>query len=289
MTSSFLPIVRSVSSLQGHVKAWRARGQTVALVPTMGALHDGHMSLIKLAKIQADKVVASVFVNPTQFGPTEDFDAYPRDEAADAQRLSDAQCDLMYAPTAAEMYPPGFATSISVGGVSQGLDGAARPGHFDGVATVVSKLLIQASPDVAIFGEKDYQQLQVIKRVTRDLDLKVKIIGAAIARAPDGLALSSRNVYLSEQERAVAPRLHLVLQEAVESLKGGAAVAKVEANAVEALLQMGFERVDYVEVRGADDLAPSGPGAITAPSRVLAAAWLGRTRLLDNLAVDPAR
>jgi pantoate--beta-alanine ligase len=208
---------------------------------------------------------------------------------ADAQRLSDGHCDLMYAPTAGEMYPQGFATSISVGGVSAGLDGAARPGHFDGVATVVSKLLIQCAPDVAIFGEKDYQQLQVIKRVTRDLDLKVKIIGAAIARAPDGLALSSRNVYLSDHERAVAPRLHLVLQEAVESLKGGAPVQRVEANAVEALLQMGFERVDYFEVRGADDLAPSGPGAITGPSRVLAAAWLGRTRLLDNLAVDPAR
>jgi pantoate--beta-alanine ligase len=289
MTSSFLPIVRSVSSLRGHVKAWRERGQTVALVPTMGALHDGHMSLIKLAKIQADKVVATVFVNPTQFGPNEDFDAYPRNEMADAERLSEAQCDLLYAPTAAEMYPQGFATSISVGGVSQGLDGAARPGHFDGVATVVTKLLIQASPDVAIFGEKDYQQLQVIKRVTRDLDLRVKIIGGAIARAPDGLALSSRNVYLSEHERAVAPRLHLVLQEAVESLKGGAAVSKVETNAVEALLQMGFEKVDYVEVRGADDLAPSGPGAISGPSRVLAAAWLGRTRLLDNLAVEPAR
>jgi len=261
----------------------------VALVPTMGSLHDGHMSLIKLAKIQADKVVATVFVNPTQFGPGEDFDAYPRGEAADAQKLSDAQCDLMYAPTAAEMYPPGFATSISVGGVSADLDGAARPGHFDGVATVVTKLLIQASPDVAIFGEKDYQQLQVIKRVSRDLDLKVKIIGAAIARAPDGLALSSRNVYLSEPERAVAPRLHLVLQEAVESLKGGAAVSKVEANAVEALLQMGFAKVDYVEVRGADDLAPAGPGAISGPSRVLAAAWLGRTRLIDNLAAEPAR
>ncbi|MHB8285979.1 MAG: pantoate--beta-alanine ligase [Caulobacteraceae bacterium] len=289
MTSSFLPIVRSVSSLQGHVKAWRERGHTVALVPTMGALHDGHMSLIKLARIQADKVIATVFVNPTQFGPNEDFDAYPRNEAADAQRLSDAHCDLMYAPTAAEMYPPGFATSISVGGVSGGLDGAARPGHFDGVATVVSKLLIQASPDVAIFGEKDYQQLQVIKRVTRDLDLKVKIIGAAIARAPDGLALSSRNVYLSEHERAVAPRLHLVLQEAAGSLKGGAAVSKVEANAVEALLQMGFDKVDYVEVRGADDLTPADPGAISGPSRVLAAAWLGRTRLIDNLAADPAR
>jgi pantoate--beta-alanine ligase len=289
MTSSFLPIVRSVLSLQSHVKAWRERGHTVALVPTMGALHDGHMSLIKLAKIQADKVVASIFVNPRQFGPNEDFDAYPRDEMADAQRLSDGQCDLLYAPTAAEMYPQGFSTSISVTGVSQGLCGAARPGHFDGVATVVSKLLIQAAPDVAIFGEKDYQQLQVIRRVARDLDLRVKIIGAPIARAPDGLALSSRNAYLSAPERAIAPRLNMVLNEAAESLRGGAVVERVEANAVAALLQTGFERVDYFEVRRADDLAPVGPGVLSAPSRVLAAAWLGRTRLLDNLAVEPAR
>jgi len=200
MDDHFLPIVRTVAALRAHLAIWRERKQTIALVPTMGALHEGHLSLIRMARAQADKVVASVFVNPTQFGVGEDFDRYPRDEAADARLLAAEHCDLMYAPTAADMYPAGFSTSIAVAGVSEGMDGDFRPNHFAGVATVVAKLLIQAGPDVAIFGEKDYQQLAVIKRLAKDLDLSVEILGAPTARANDGLALSSRNAYLSGAE-----------------------------------------------------------------------------------------
>jgi pantoate--beta-alanine ligase len=261
----------------------------VALVPTMGALHDGHISLIRLARVQADRVVASVFVNPRQFGVGEDFDAYPRTELADAQRLTEAGCDLMYAPTPAEMYPDGFSTSVSVRGVSDGLCGAARPGHFDGVATVVSKLLIQASPDVAIFGEKDYQQLAVIRRLTRDLDLTTKIIGAPIARAPDGLALSSRNAYLDAQQRARAPRMHQVLVQAATALSSGDPVQAVQSAARAALEASGFDRVDYLEVRLADTLQPPPDGPITRAVRVLAAVRLGRTRLIDNVPAEPPR
>ena len=286
--SGGLAIVRTVASLRAPLSAWRARGAPVAGVPAMGALHDGHASLVRLGKLQADRVVASVFVNPRQFGAGEDFDAYPRGEQADAERLTQANCDLMYAPTAAEMYPRGFATTVSVGGVSQGLCGGARPGHFDGVATVVSKLLIQAAPDVAIFGEKDYQQLLVIRRLARDLDLPVRILGAPIARAPDGLALSSRNAYLSQAERAVAPRLHRVLQEAAQALAQGSPLRQVEPDAGAALLRAGFDSIDYLEVRRAEDLARLEPGPLSVPARILAAAYLGRTRLIDNLPVEPA-
>ena len=286
MSGSLLPIVRSVASLRAHVSAWRETGRTVALVPTMGALHEGHVSLVKLGNVQADRVVASVFVNPRQFGAGEDLDAYPRSEQADAEQLTLARCDLMYAPAPEEMYPAGFATSVSVDGVSRGLCGGARPGHFDGVATVVTKLLTQVQPDIAIFGEKDYQQLMVIRRLVRDLDLRVRIIGAPVARAQDGLALSSRNAYLSEAERRVAPRLHEVLRTAAETLSEGATVAKVEIGARAALLRAGFSSVDYVEVRGADDLAPCAPGPLKGPARILAAAFLGRTRLIDNLPVQ---
>jgi pantoate--beta-alanine ligase len=280
-----LPIVRTVASLRAHIRAWREKEATVALVPTMGALHEGHLSLVRLARMQADKVIASVFVNPRQFGPKEDLAAYPRDEARDAQLLTAERCDLMYAPTPEEMYPPGFATSVSVEGISGVLCGAARPGHFDGVATVVTKLLTQARPDLAIFGEKDYQQLMVIRRLVRDLDLKVEILGAATGRAPDGLALSSRNAYLTEEERKLAPRLHAVLQAAAEVLAGGAPAAGVEARSAAALTGFGFGKVDYFEVRGADDLARRGPGPVAGPSRVFAAAWLGKTRLIDNVPV----
>jgi pantoate--beta-alanine ligase len=290
MSGNLLPIVHSVMRLRAQLSHWRERGATVALVPTMGALHEGHISLIRLARIQADKVVASVFVNPRQFGVGEDFDAYPRAELADAQLLTEAGCDLMYAPTAAEMYPDGFSTSVSVGGVSQGLCGAERPGHFDGVATVVSKLLIQAQPNVAIFGEKDYQQLAVIRRLTRDLDLTTKIIGAPIARAPDGLALSSRNAYLDPQQRARAPRMHQVLAEAAAALTAGEPVHKVQRTARAALDASGFDRVDYLEIRTADTLDPPPPNApLTRAARVLAAVRLGRTRLIDNVAAEPPR
>jgi len=289
MPGNLLPIVQSVLRLRAQVSAWRERGASVALVPTMGALHDGHISLIRLAKIQADRVVASVFVNPRQFGVGEDFEAYPRTELADAQRLTEAGCDLMYAPPAAEMYPDGFSTTVSVRGVSEGLCGAARPGHFDGVATVVSKLLIQVAPDVAIFGEKDYQQLAVIRRLTRDLDLTPKIIGTPIARASDGLALSSRNAYLDDAQRARAPRMYRVLTEAALALSAGDPVERVQAAARAALDACGFDQVDYLEVRIADTLQPPPDGPITRTVRVLAAVRLGRTRLIDNVAAEPPR
>ena len=285
MAQTSPPIVRSVAELRARVAAWRAAGERVALTPTMGALHEGHLSLVRLAKQQAGRVVVSIFVNPTQFAPHEDFEAYPRDEARDAALLAGVGCDLIYAPTAAEMYPQGFATTVSVGGVSEPLDGAARPGHFAGVATVVSKLILQCGPDVAVFGEKDYQQLQVIRRLARDLDLPVEIVGGPTARAEDGLALSSRNAYLSPAERQAAPELHHALAAAVEALRAGRSAQEAEADAVARLQRAGFGRIDYVEVRGADDLARLGPGRVQPPARILAAAVLGKTRLIDNLAV----
>jgi pantoate--beta-alanine ligase len=275
-----LPIVRTPGALRARVQAWREKRERVALVPTMGALHEGHLSLIRMAKMQAERVVCSIFVNPKQFGPSEDLDAYPRQEDEDARLLAAERCDLLYAPTAQAMYPPGFATNVSVGGVSEGLDGAARPGHFDGVATVVAKLLIQCAPDVAIFGEKDYQQLLVIKRLARDLDLVTEILSGPTARAEDGLALSSRNAYLSEDERRVAGKLNLVLKQTAAAAKAGADVAAVEAAGRAGLEQAGFE-VDYFEVRAADDLRRF-EGKADAPARVFAAARLGRTRLIDN-------
>ena len=282
---SSLPIVRTKTELRARVDEWRAGGASVALAPTMGALHAGHLSLIGLAKTQADRAVASLFVNPTQFAPSEDFDAYPRDEANDAALLGAAGCDLLYAPAVEEIYPSGFATSITVDGVSRGMEGAARPTHFSGVATVVAKLLIQCTADVAIFGEKDYQQLQVIRQLVGDLDIPTRIVGAPIIRAEDGLALSSRNAYLTQAERAIAPQLHRTLCAAARSLLNGASVAAVEAEGSAALLAAGFAAVDYFEVRDPDDLTRKGPDSIETPARILATARLGRTRLLDNIGV----
>jgi pantoate--beta-alanine ligase len=249
----------------------------------MGFLHDGHLSLVRLGKAKADRVVASLFVNPTQFAPGEDFEAYPRDEARDAALLASAGCDLLYAPGVQEMYPRGFATTVSVDGVSSPMDGKARPIHFAGVATIVAKLLIQASPDVAILGEKDYQQLQVIKRMARDLNLPVEILGGATVREPDGLALSSRNVYLTAGERAVAPRLHAALKTASAALRDGVSVSDVEARGYAALVEAGFGPVDYFDVRDADELTHMGPGPIApAKARIFVAARLGKARLIDN-------
>ena len=284
MTASPLPIVRTVADLRAQVRAWTAKGLRVAMAPTMGALHEGHLSLVRLGKAKADKVLASVFVNPTQFGPNEDFDRYPRNEAGDAALLASAGCDLLYAPTVAEIYPQGFATKVIVAGVSEPLDGAARPGHFEGVATVVSKLLNQAQPDVAVFGEKDYQQLQVIRRLVLDLDLPVEIVGAPTARDQDGLALSSRNAYLTPEQRQIAGRLNGALKDAGERLRGGATVEQVEATGRAALERYGFEKIDYFEVRHAEDLSHPGPGPFAGPARILAAAFLGKTRLIDNMA-----
>ena len=281
METSSLPIVRTPGALRARVQAWREKRERVAMVPTMGSLHEGHLSLIRMGKAQAERVVASIFVNPKQFGPAEDFDAYPRDEGRDIELLAREGCDLLYAPTGQAMYPPGFATSVSVAGVTEGLDGAARPGHFDGVATVVAKLLIQCTPDVAIFGEKDYQQLLLIRQLARDLDLATEVLAAPTARAEDGLALSSRNAYLNEEERRVAGKLNRVLQQTAAAAKAGADVAAVEAAGRAGLEQAGFEAVDYFEVRAADDLA-GFEGNVDRPARVFAAAPLGRTRLIDN-------
>jgi pantoate--beta-alanine ligase len=282
MTTKSPPVVRTVAALRAEVAAWRAAGERIALVPTMGALHAGHLSLVRLARQRAQRVVASLFVNPTQFAPHEDFAAYPRDEARDAALLAAEGCDLLYAPTADEMYPDGFATTVSVGEVSGPMDGRSRPQHFAGVATVVSKLLNQCAPDVAVFGEKDYQQLQVIRRLVRDLDMPVEIVGAPTVRTEDGLALSSRNAYLSHEERAVAGRLNEVIRAAAQAVRDGEAIGVVVTHGLAALGEAGFTAVDYLEVRGAEDLACLGSGPATAPARVFVAARLGKTRLIDN-------
>jgi pantoate--beta-alanine ligase len=282
---SALPIVRTVSDLRAQVAAWRREGLTVGLVPTMGALHEGHLSLVRLALEHADRVVSSVFVNPTQFAPGEDFEAYPRGEAKDAALLASAGCHLLYAPSPAEVYPSGFSTTVTVSGVSEPLEGERRPTHFAGVATVVAKLLTQAQPDVAVFGEKDYQQLQVIRRMAIDLDLPVRILGGPTVRAEDGLALSSRNAYLTPEQRPIAAVLNRVVKALAEAAAAGEPLEPAEQAAADVLLEAGFDRVDYIEVRHAGDLSPIRPALDGRPARVLAAAWLGQTRLIDNMAV----
>ncbi|WP_421738437.1 pantoate--beta-alanine ligase [Caulobacter sp.] len=279
-------IVRTVAEMRAHVAAWKAQGDQVALIPTMGALHDGHLTLVKLGQTKARRTVASVFVNPKQFAPHEDFDAYPRGEAVDAEMLASVGCDLMFAPSAAEMYAPGFSTAINVSGVSEPLEGAARPQFFGGVATVVAKLLIQSQADYAVFGEKDYQQLQVIKRLARDLDLPTQIVSAPTARAEDGLALSSRNAYLSAEERQIAVALPNALRAAAHAVASGGRIDEAEAAGKAALTAAGFGQIDYLDVREASDLSKLGPGPIgDAEGRILVAAWLGKTRLIDNMAV----
>ena len=278
-----LVIVRSVAALRDAVAAWRRAGETVALVPTMGALHAGHLSLVAAGRARATRVVASVFVNPKQFAPDEDLDRYPRDEAGDAALLAGAGCDLLFAPPVAAVYPPGFVTQVRVPGLSDVLDGAARPGHFDGVATVVTKLLNMVRADVALFGEKDWQQLAIVRRLAADLDIATEIVGCPIVRDADGLALSSRNAYLSADERARATALPQALSTAAATIASGGPVGDALALARATLATAGFEPVDYVALCGADDLAPLTTHDRSA--RLLAAAWLGRTRLIDNLAV----
>jgi pantoate--beta-alanine ligase len=278
------PTARTVSDLRSHVAAWRNAGQTVALVPTMGALHQGHLSLVALAKSKADRVVVSIFVNPIQFGPREDFGRYPRDEQGDLEKLGKAGTDLVFAPDVGEMYPHGFSTQVKVGDLTEDLCGAARPNHFDGVATVVAKLLLQCAPDLAIFGEKDYQQLLVIKRLVRDLNIPVEIVAAPIVREQDGLALSSRNAYLSASERNTAPLLYRTIAEVAADLAQGRGCDDAVVAARFKLDAAGF-RVDYVAVRDPDTLKPlSGP---VKRARVLAAAYLGKTRLIDNVPAPP--
>jgi pantoate--beta-alanine ligase len=278
-------IVRSVADLRQQVAAWRASGQRVAMVPTMGALHEGHLSLVRLGLTRADRVVASIFVNPAQFAPHEDFDAYPRGEGRDADLLGEAGCDLIFAPDGAEMYPEGFATRVLVDGVSGPLEGEKRPQFFGGVATVVAKLLNQCGPDVALFGEKDYQQLLVIKRMARDLDLPVEIIGGPTVREADGLAMSSRNAYLSAEERQQARALPEAMNAAAAALQAGGRVEDVEGAAISSLASAGFGPVDYVQVHDGATMARLGPGPATPGARVFVAAWLGKTRLIDNRAV----
>ena len=269
--------------LRQAVTAWRSAGQAVALVPTMGALHAGHIALIEAAKRPGTRVVASIFVNPKQFGPAEDLGRYPRREASDARMLNAAGCDLLWAPSVETMYPTGFATNIAVAGVSDGFDGAARPGHFDGVATVVTKLFNQVRPDLAYFGEKDFQQLAVIRRLVADLDMPIEIVGVPTQRDDDGLALSSRNIYLDDEQRARAVALPRALGIAARSIGRGDDAAAALAEARATLIAAGFE-IDYVALADAETLAADP--APDRPRRLLAAARTGTTRLIDNVPIE---
>lgn len=281
-----VPIVRTVTALRAAVAGWREAGALVAVVPTMGALHEGHLSLVRDAVERADRVIVTLFVNPRQFDDPSDLAAYPRTEGADAALLAPLGAHLLYAPDAAQIYPEGFSTTVSVAGVSEGLCGAQRPGHFDGVSTVVAKLFLQTGADMAFFGEKDFQQLYVVRRMARDLDIAVEIIGCPTVREPDGLALSSRNARLSPAERKAAPALAVALTQAAGALATGAPPAPVLSQARDAILAAGFASVEYLELRAEEDLASLQ--AADRPARLLAAAWLGETRLIDNVKVSSA-
>jgi pantoate--beta-alanine ligase len=280
--------VNRLPELRAAVDSLRERGD-VALVPTMGALHEGHLTLVREARKQAPGVVVSIFVNPTQFGPNEDLAAYPRQLAEDSRLLEAQDVDLLWAPAVEEVYPHGFVTTVSVAGLSEGLCGASRPGHFDGVATVVAKLFAQVRPDIAVFGEKDWQQLAVIRRMARDLDLTQphidRIIGIPTVREPDGLAMSSRNRHLSRADRCRAEVLPVTLRKAAAAIAAGADVSKVLGTAQAALLAGGFASVDYLELADEDTLEPLRKLA-GRPARLFVAARIGGTRLIDNMAVD---
>jgi pantoate--beta-alanine ligase len=282
--SDTIKIARTLRDLGKVTAKWRERGHSIALVPTMGALHFGHISLVKLAKKKADKAVVSIFVNPTQFAANEDLSRYPRDEAGDLKKLQDADADLVWAPDVEEMYPDGFSTGVKAGSAAKELEGTFRPGHFDGVATVCAKLFNQVRADIAIFGEKDFQQLAVLRQMVRDLNMPLKLIGAPTKRDTDGLALSSRNAYLSEAERQIAPALHAAISALAEDVANGADVSAGVANAKRKVTSAGFTKIDYIDVRDAETLEPAST-ASGRPLRVLAACWLGKTRLIDNVAV----
>ena len=276
----------SVAGLRRAIVAWRAEGLTVALVPTMGALHEGHMALVRAARAHGGRTVVSLFVNPAQFAPDEDFALYPRTLDDDLAKLAEAGVEAAFVPPVDAIYPPGFATTVHVDGVTAGLESAARPHFFDGVATVVTKLLLQCLPDVALFGEKDYQQLATVRRLVADLDIPCRIEAVPTVRDADGLALSSRNVYLSAEERRIAPRLFEVLSWMAAALGQGAKSADAIANGTAALKGAGFTRIDYLAVCDAETLVPVE--RVAAPARALAAVWLGETRLIDNVPVNPA-
>ena len=278
-----MQIVRDMSDLAPALSARRKAGEKIALVPTMGALHAGHMALVDAARAGADKVVASIFVNPLQFGANEDLDRYPRQEAADAKLLEEHGCDLIWMPTADQLYPPGFATTVSVAGVSERWDGESRPGHFAGVATVVAKLFTAVRPDLAFFGEKDFQQLAVIRRMTEDLGLGVEIRGVPTVRGVDGLALSSRNAYLTSDERQRALALARALEEARDAIQGGKPVDPVLDRAKDRLSDAGFSRIDYFALVDAATLEPLETAS--GEMRLIAAAVIGTTRLIDNVRV----
>ena len=286
-----LAILRGAEAVRGQVMAWRGAGETVGLVPTMGALHAGHLALVARARAECDRVVATLFVNPKQFNDSDDLDSYPVDEADDAAGFAGAGVDLLFAPPVSEMYPEGFATAVSVAGLTDCLCGAARPGHFDGVSTVVAKLFNQAPADCAYFGEKDYQQLLVVRRMARDLDLPIRIVTVPTVRESDGLALSSRNRGLTPAQRTIAPRLYETLVALAADLAGAPGSAPVAAPGAgpelargrDDLARAGFERIDYLDLRDGETLAArdrAAPGA-----RLFAAAWLGDIRLIDNIAI----
>ena len=273
-------VIRTALELQEKVSTWKRSGMLVGVVPTMGALHDGHLSLARAARAQSDRVIVTIFVNPMQFNNPDDLKKYPRTEEQDLALLEAEGVDVLFAPQPDEVYPAGFATKISVTGISEPLEGACRPGHFDGVATVVSKLFGMTQAGRAFFGEKDWQQLQVVKRLVTDLNTPIKIIGCPTIREADGLAMSSRNVRLSADERAQAPALHAAMQKAAEAIRGGAAIAPALAQARAEILAAGFREVEYLEVTHEDLRAMAD---YAAPARMLVAAWLGNVRLIDNI------
>ena len=288
MTAGGPEVVRTVADLRMQVRAWRNDGLRIGLVPTMGALHEGHLSLVRASMYECDRTVVSIFVNPAQFAPNEDLDSYPRDEADDLAKLARLGTDLVFAPEQLEIYAEGFATTVTVSGVSEGLCGDSRPHFFQGMATVVTKLLLQCLPDRAYFGEKDYQQLQVIRRLARDLDIPVEIVEGPTVREPDGLALSSRNAYLSPEDRARAPLLHRTMRDVALKVVAGEPVPAVLAWGRDELTAAGFDPLDYLEIREAVTLAPVADTWNGArPARIFAAAYLGGTRLIDNIPIEP--
>lgn len=276
-------ILRTLGELRATVAGWKAAGDSVGVVPTMGALHEGHLSLVKAAKEQCDRVIVTIFINPRQFDKSEDFETYPRTEQEDARKLEPVHADVVYVPDAAQMYPAGFATTVLVDGITKGLCGAQRSGHFDGVATIVTKLFTQTQADKAFFGEKDYQQLLVVTRLARDLDLPIEVIGCATVREADGLAMSSRNVRLPVRARGAAPELNRAMQQMAEGLRAGGDLEGVRRQATARILQAGFSQVEYLELRDAETLEPLA--RLARPARILAAAWLEGVRLIDNIAV----
>lgn len=277
-------IIRTVAQVRAITTAWAQNGDTIGVVPTMGALHEGHLSLVRLAKARTDRVIVTLFVNPKQFNRQADLASYPRTEDRDAQKLAALGVPILFCPSASEMYPEGFSTNVSVAGVSEGLCGAGRPGHFDGVATVVTKLLLSTMADFAFFGEKDFQQLMVVRRLVDDLNMATRIVGCPTVREPDGLALSSRNVKLTPDQRAVAPAMAEALRHAAAKIAKGANVPDSIDAARQAIVEAGYDNVEYLELRAEDNLQKLS--AFTRPARLLAAAWLGDVRLIDNVPIN---